>query len=188
MIAVLCVALLLGGPQSGVVGQITGAPPASAVRDIPKGTAAIKGKVVAVESGKAIRRVQIGLSSPDFSEARTISTTAQGVFEFKELPAGRYTLTATRPGFIRLQYGQRRPGEPGRPIQLAEGQRFADANFSLPRTGAIAGRITDELGDPMPDVSIYPAQWKYYRGKRRMVPVSSGGGCADAEKGAVKRP
>lgn len=175
MIAVLCVALLLGGPQSGVVGQSTAAPPASAVRDIPKGTAAIKGKVVAVESGKAIRRVQIGLSSPDFSEARTISTTAQGVFEFKELPAGRYTLTATRPGFIRLQYGQRRPGEPGRPIQLAEGQRFAEANFSLPRTGAIAGRITDELGDPMPDVSIYPAQWKYYRGKRRMVPVSGGG-------------
>ena len=173
MIAVLCVTLLLGGQVTGMSVQAPAA--AGPVRDIPKGTGSIKGKVVSVESGKAIRRVQISLSSPDFSEARTISTTALGVFEFKDLPAGRYTLTATRPGFIRLQYGQRRPGEPGRPIQLADAQRFADANFSLPRTGAIAGRITDELGDPMPDVSIYPAQWKYYRGKRRMVPVSGGG-------------
>jgi len=172
VIAVLCVTLLLSGQQSSMSVQ---APAASGpVRDIPKGTGSIKGKVVSVESGKPIRRVQISLASPDLSESRTISTTALGTFEFKDLAAGRYTLTATRPGFIRLQYGQRRPGEPGRPIQLAEGQRLADADFSLPRTGAISGRITDELGDPMPDVSIYPAQWKYFRGKRRMVPVPGG--------------
>ena len=140
-----------------------------------KGTGAIKGKVVATDSGKPMRRVQISLSSPDFSESRTISTTAQGVFEFKDLPAGRYSVSATRPGYIRLQYGQRRPGEPGRPIQLSDGQRIADANFSLPRTGSIAGRITDEVGDPLSEVSIYPAQWKYFRGKRRMVPVAGGG-------------
>jgi Carboxypeptidase regulatory-like domain len=181
MIFVLCLAVMtLGEPsQGGAVGGIRMTPPAAQgpARDTSaaKGTGAIKGKVVDTETGKPMRRVQIGLSSPDLSESRTISTTAQGVFEFKELPAGRYTLTATRPGFIRLQYGQRRPGEPGRPIQLADGQRVADANFALPRTGWITGRITDEVGEPLADVSIYPAQWKYFRGKRRMVPVSGGG-------------
>jgi hypothetical protein len=182
MIVAFCLALFsVAEPgQSGPAGgfQIPAPAVQGPARDTSaaKGTASIKGRVVATETGKPMRRVQINLSSPDFSEARTISTTAQGVFEFKELPAGRYTLIATRPGFIRLQYGQRRPGEPGRPIQLADGQRVTDADFSLPRTGWITGRITDELGEPLADVSIYPAQWKYFRGKRRLVPVSGGGG------------
>ena len=52
-------------------------------------------------------------------------------FEFKDLPSGRYTITASRPGYIRLQYGQRRTGEPGRPVQLGEGQRLENLDFSL---------------------------------------------------------
>jgi Carboxypeptidase regulatory-like domain len=178
MVACLCLAaLVLFEPAQQGATFTSSQVPATEARDMTaaKGSGAIKGKVVATDSGKPMRRVQISLSSPDFSESRTISTTAQGVFEFKELPAGRYSVSATRPGYIRLQYGQRRPGEPGRPIQLSDGQRIADADFSLPRTGSIAGRITDELGDPLSEVSIYPAQWKYFRGKRRMVPVAGGG-------------
>jgi hypothetical protein len=155
-----------------------GPPPAQAPpRDAnaPKGTAVIKGKVVAADTGRALRRVQVNLSSPDFSEAKSMSTTAQGAFEFKDLPAGRYTVTAARSGYIRLQFGQRRPGEPGRPITLDEGQQFDKADLALPRTGSIAGRITDEVGDPLADVSIFPAQWRYFRGRRRLVPVAGGG-------------
>ena len=97
------------------------------------------------------------------------------MFEFKDLPAGRYSISATRSGYLRLQTGQRRPGEPGRPIQLIDAQRVTNADFALPRSGSITRRITDELGDPLGDVSIFPAHWKYFRGKRRMVPVSGGG-------------
>ena len=150
------------------------APPPPRDTITQKGTATVKGKVVAADSGKPVRRVQVSLSSPDLTEARSMSTTAQGTFEFKELPAARYTVTASRPGFLRLQYGQRRAGEPGRPLQVAEGQQLTDINFSLPRTGSIGGRITDELGDPLPNVYIYPAQWRYFRGKRRMVRVAGG--------------
>jgi hypothetical protein len=139
-----------------------------------KGTSSVKGRVVAADSGQPVRRVQVTLSSPDMSENKSMSTTAQGVFEFKDLPAGRYTITAARPGFIRLQYGQKRPGEPGRPVQLAVGEQIEHVDFALPRTGWITGRITDELGDAMQGVSIYPMQWRYYRGKRRLVPVPSG--------------
>jgi hypothetical protein len=60
-------------------------------------------------------------------------------------------------------------------VVLAEGQRVESIDLSLPRTGWITGRITDELGDPMSGVSIYPAQWRYFRGKRRLVPVPTGG-------------
>jgi hypothetical protein len=170
--ASLCLTLLL---QTTTTFQVQ--PPDTPARNVKavKGSASVKGKVVAADGGRPIRRVQISLSSPDLPESRSMSTTAQGIYEFKDLPAGRYTITATREGFIRLQYGQRRPGEPGRPLQLADGQRLENADFSLPRTGWITGRVTDELGDPLAGVSMFPAQWKYFRGKRRMVPVPGGG-------------
>jgi Carboxypeptidase regulatory-like domain len=176
MVATLCLATLVAfAPQQSTFQTVkpeAQAPPRDGAKE--KGTGSIKGKVVAADSGKAMRRVQISLSSPDLSESRSMSTTALGMFEFKELPAGRYTLTASRTGYLRLQYGQRRPGEPGRPLQLADGERVPNADIALPRAGSISGRITDELGDPLPDVSIFAAQWKYFRGKRRMVPVASG--------------
>jgi hypothetical protein len=149
-----------------------------APRDNPalaKGTASIKGKVVAASGGRPLRRVQISLSSPELGEAKTVSTNSEGVFDITELPAGRYTLIAIRAGYLRMSFGQRRHGETGRPIELADGQRFVNADFSLARTGAVVGRITDEVGDPMPNATVYPMQWRYYRGQRRLVPVPGGG-------------
>jgi hypothetical protein len=167
--------LLLGSPQAaGTI--ISPQAPARDTSAIPKGTGSISGKVVTAEGGRPVRRVSITLSSPEFpGEPKTVSTNAQGRFEISELPAGRYSLTASRAGYMRVQYGQRRPGENGRPIQLADGQKFTTADFSLPRTAVIVGRITDEVGDPMPNASIFPMQWRYYRGQRRMVPVAGGG-------------
>jgi hypothetical protein len=139
-----------------------------------KGTASVKGKVVAGDTGKALRRVQVSISSPDLTESRSISSTAQGVFEFKELPAGRYTITASRAGFLTVQVGQRRVGEPGRPIQIADRQQIADLTIAMPRTGTIAGRITDEVGEPLANVTIFPAHWRYFRGKKRLVRAPGG--------------
>ena len=139
-----------------------------------KGTATVKGKVVAADSGKPLRRVQVSLSSPDLTESRSMSTTAQGLFEFKELPAGRYTLSASRAGFLAMQYGQRRVGEPGRPLQIAEQQQLTDLTLALPRTGSIGGRITDEVGEPLANVTIFPAHWRYFRGRRQLVRAPSG--------------
>src|SRR4051812_8284249 len=104
--------------------SVTTSGPPPPIRDnlLAKGTASIKGRVLAGDSGRPIRRVQVSLSAQELGEAKSISTTADGLFEFKDLPPGRYTIAASKPGYIRLQYGQKRPGEPGRPVQLAEAQ------------------------------------------------------------------
>lgn len=139
-----------------------------------KGTATVKGRVVAADTGRPLRRVQVSLSSPDLTESRSMSTTAQGLFEFKELPAGRYSLTASRAGFLQVQYGQRRVGEAGRPLQIADGQQATDVSLALPRTGSIAGRITDEVGEPLANVTVFPAHWRFFRGRRRLVRAPGG--------------
>lgn len=173
-LGVLASTLALGAPQVSTVTMPPQAPPRDVSAQV-KGTASIKGKVVGADGGRPIRRVQISVTSRELTESRSVSTNSQGVFEVGALPAGRYTLSASRGGYLRLQYGQRHPGESGRPIQLADGQKVTNADIALPRASTIVGRITDEIGDPLAGASIFPVQWKFFRGQRRLVPVSGGG-------------
>ena len=69
--------------------------------------------------------------SPDARESRVATTDAQGRFEIRELPAGRYTMTASKGGFVSLQYGQRRPSESGTPIELADAQTIDKITIAL---------------------------------------------------------
>jgi len=154
--------------------QQPGAPPRDATRPPDqKGTAVIKGRAVTADGGRPLRRVQISVTSAELSEPRSISTNSQGGYEVKDLPAGRYMITAARAGFLRLQYGQRRPGEPGQPLQLSDGQVADKIDFALPRMSVISGRITDEIGEPLAGVTVFPMQVRYFRGRRRLVPLGS---------------
>jgi hypothetical protein len=160
-----------GAAQSQTFGTRPAAPPRDATAEIKKGTGVIKGRVVTADGARPLRRVQISVSSPELGEARTVSTGTQGTFELKELPAGRYSVSASRAGFLGLQYGQRRPGEGGRPLQLADGQTIDRVDFALPRMSVISGRVTDEIGEPLAGVTVFPMQARYFRGRKRMVPV-----------------
>jgi hypothetical protein len=171
----LLVSALLQAPAAASEQAVTrqGQPARDTSATERKGTAVIKGRIVTADGGRPLRRVQVTVTSPELAEARNVSTSAQGLFEVKELPAGRYTLSASRAGFLRLQYGQRRPGEGGRPLQLADGQTLERVDFALPRMSVISGRITDEIGEPLAGVTVFPMQAKFFRGRKRMVP--SGG-------------
>jgi Carboxypeptidase regulatory-like domain len=171
MLMLLLLTIGLAEPQIQTFGAQKPTPAREAVQE-KKGTASIRGKVTAADGAKAIRRVQITVSSPELTESRSVSTNSEGAFEVKELPAGRYTISASRAGYLRLSYGQRRPGETGRPIQLADGQKVQGIDFALPRMGVIAGRVTDEIGDPIAGVSVFPMQLRYFRGRKRMVPLA----------------
>src|SRR5689334_7943785 len=49
------------------------------------GTGRLRGKVVAGDTGAAVRRAQVRISSPDIG-MKTALTDAQGRYEFKDLP------------------------------------------------------------------------------------------------------
>jgi hypothetical protein len=136
-----------------------------------KGTASIRGRVTAADTGKPLRRAQLTLvGTPAFQRYNT-STNARGEYELKGLPEGRYTLAVSRGGYLRVEYGERRPGDGGKPIQVAEGQHVDRIDVALPRAGIISGRLVDETGEPIAGVSVYAMRQSYYLGRRRLVPM-----------------
>jgi protocatechuate 3,4-dioxygenase beta subunit len=138
---------------------------------IATGTARVRGTVVAADSGAPLRRAMLRLSARDTRQGRSASTDGNGRFEFRDLPAGRYQISASKGGYVLLSFGQRLPHEAGRPIELRAGETLDNVNFSLPRAGVITGRIVDEYGEPVSDAMVQALRSSYLRGRRRYVPA-----------------
>jgi hypothetical protein len=140
-------------------------------RQAKTGTGRLRGRIVAGDTGAIVRRAQVRISSPDIG-SKTAFTDAQGRYEFKDLPAGRFTVSVSKSGFVTMQYGQSRPYERGRPIDLVDGQVMEKADVALPRGSAVSGRILDEFGEPVADASVQAMRLQYSSGKRRLTPSS----------------
>lgn len=147
------------------------AAPASAQQT--KGTARIRGTVSTADTGRPIRRATVRLISLDKRPNENTTTDANGRFEFSELVAGKYRVTAARGGFVPLSYGQNPSGEGPDAIDLAAGERFDRADIRLPRGGVLAGRVFDEYGEPVPEARIQVYRADYTLGVRRLVAVRS---------------
>jgi hypothetical protein len=140
--------------------------------EAPRGTGMIRGAVVAADTGAPVRRAQVRVSAPQAGTRVTV-TDAQGRFEIRELAPGRYTVTASKAGFVSVQYGQRRPAEPGTPLDLADAQAIDKLVIGLPRGSVISGRVTDEFGEPAANVVINALRFGYGAGTRRLMLASS---------------
>jgi hypothetical protein len=139
-------------------------------RQLKTGTGRILGRVVSTDTGGPLRRAQVRLTAPEIG-VKTALTDAEGRFEFRELPAARFTLNASKSGYVNVQYGQTRPFEQGRPIELADKQVLDKADVAMPRGGVISGRIVDEFGDPLPDALVSAMRQTWSNGRRRLLPT-----------------
>jgi hypothetical protein len=126
-------------------------------------------------TGAPVRRAQIRATNVDGRGAGggVTSTDANGNFEIKELAAGRYNISATKGGFVTGQYGQRRAGEPGTLIELADGQTAEKVNFVLSRGAVITGRIVDDAGEPVSGTQVMATRMQFMGGTRRLVPAGA---------------
>ena len=139
-------------------------------RQLKTGTGRILGRVVSTDTGGPLRRAQVRLTAPEIG-VKVALTDAEGRYEFRELPAGRFTLNASKSGYVSVQYGQTRPFEQGRPIELADKQVLAKTDVAMPRGGVISGRIVDEFGDPLPDALVSAMRQTWSNGRRRLLPT-----------------
>jgi len=134
------------------------------------GTSAVRGRIVAGDSGTPVRRAQVRISSPDIG-SKTALTDNQGRYEFKDLPAGRFNLSVSKSGYVTMQFGQNRPFEPGKPIDLVDAQIMEKLDVALPRGGVIAGRVVDETGEAVAEADVTAMRMQFQNGKRRLAPT-----------------
>jgi hypothetical protein len=128
--------------------------------------------VLAADSSAPLRRAYVRVSAGDIRVNRGATTDADGRYEISDLPRGRYSIFVSRNGYVSLQFGQQRPFEPGRPLDLGDGQLMDRVDFALPRGSVIAGRITDEVGEPIAGVRMQAMRHQYLpTGQRRLVPA-----------------
>lgn len=175
-------------PAASRPGEIIGkpaAPPPSTPKsgDPTKGTSTIRGRIL-LPNGRPARKASIQLVSN--GPAKATAADENGNYEFTELPADTYHLTAGRPGYIVLEYGQKRAFEPGDAIELGEGENRSKVDITLVQSGAVSGRVVDENGEPLEGVTVRLLQAQYFSNRRQLVDVAQAGGRATDDTGAFR--
>ena len=156
------------------------APPPSAAaqapaRDTPGpriGTARIRGRVLAADTGTPVRRASVEITGLGVRYGDSTMTDGEGRYEFRELPPGSYSLSASKTGFLPGRPGGTKPGDVGKPVRVEEGQVATAEDVKLTRAGAIAGRVVDEFGDPVAKVQVRVMRSQSLGTTRRMVGAS----------------
>jgi len=130
----------------------------------PPGTAVVAGVVVSADGGRPIRRATVRLASTLPGTEFSAVTDDQGRFQLEKVSAGRYTLTASKPGFLDSTYGQRKPGNgrPGTPLSLVDGQRVDRLSLPIVRGNVLTGIVVDDVGEPAfgTDVRAFKYEWQ----------------------------
>lgn len=145
-------------------------PPARDAAATPAGTAVVRGRIVTEANGQPLHRVRVTLNGAAQNPPTGVTDT-RGEFEITGVPAGMYTLTATRAGYLTTQYGHRRRGEAGRPIVVRTGENIEKLDMALQRGGVLAGRVFDDTGDALAGVRVEAVETRFVRGRR--VPVAA---------------
>lgn len=127
----------------------------SAARAQSQGTGAISGTVVDGESGDGVRKAIVTLTLEGTPRQwATERTGGDGYFTFQGLPAGTYTLDATKGNEGRAVYGANSVHERRRSLTLAGGEKRTGIALRFLRGATISGRVFDADGDPVANANV----------------------------------
>jgi hypothetical protein len=132
----------------------------------------LSGVVVKAGSEEPVARATVELRPVESgnSPVRTITTSTEGRFEFRNLSRGQYQVVVTRIGYVRAAYGERRPGGPGTPISIPD---IASVRISLTPAAVISGRIVDRQGQPIGNATVQALRRSYIQGRPSFAEVQS---------------
>ena len=151
-----------GGPlPPGIAG-------AGGMQPMGSGSGVIFGQVTESESNRPVSGALVTLNLTGSQPIRVMAD-AQGRFGFRDLPKGRFNVTATRPGWVDGGYGRTRPGGPALPIALEDGEKISGVNVPMWRFATITGTIVDEAGDPLVGKMVHVLKRSIVGGKIRLV-------------------
>jgi hypothetical protein len=184
VLGALCVAAVLAGSHPAAQTPQLQAPTSS---QPVVGTGLILGQVVDAAGG-GVSGVIVTLSgglfqaggfntnlyaSPIAGGPRRTQTNASGRFVFSDLPAGAYSLDATKPGYVGGALGRFRPGGIAQSLTLADGERNNSVKISIWKYAAISGTLIDDAGEPLVGVTVQALRRSYEVGRAQFGATSS---------------
>ncbi len=127
----------------------------------------IEGVVIRLGTATPVARARVNLGNLQ------AITDDGGRFVFKNLPAGRYRVSASHNAYMPGAYGQRGRGGIGSEIALEPGQEVKDVVLALAPRGAVAGRVYDQFGDPVGRATVMALKYSYQDGRRILISAAN---------------
>ena len=140
----------------------------------------IEGKVTNSQTSELVKKATLHLNPSTKDGSLGIGSNAQGfvatsqsdgTFRFEGLEPGEYRLSGERAGFINTRYGSKGNNGIGTTLVLQPGQHLTGINLALIPQGVISGKVLDDDGDPMGQVSVRLLFRSWTRGKERYFPM-----------------
>ena len=99
-----------------------------------------------------------------------ILTGSDGRFAFRDLPAGNFTVLASKGGYAEGASGRRVLGGASLPVVLTAAQRTAETSIRMWKNATITGTVVDEAGEPVVGLQVRALRLTFTAGRRRFAP------------------
>src|SRR5207237_2109676 len=149
----------------------------------PEDLSALDGQVVNATTGQPLGKAALTLRRVDGrpgppgvgGAARSYSATSDtsGRFNIPGIEPGKYRLSATRTGFVALEYGARDYAQGGTTLALDPRQRMGDVTVRMTPNGVITGHVVDEDREPVAFLQVQAMRYRYSQGRKQLVPFGS---------------
>ena len=108
------------------------------------------GRVFAADTNRPVSRAAVRLvRANERADLQTTTTDDEGRFVLGGVPAGSYSVFASKPGtFAETAFGQSSPDAPARLISIKAGDAV-QIEIGLLRGAIVSGRIFDQTGEPL---------------------------------------
>src|SRR5262245_26190709 len=148
----------------------------------PEAQSRIEGMVVKAENGDPLTGVALSLrqEGAGLGDKRyTTTTTSEGRFALKDIPKGRYILSASKDGFVDEEYGQKQANRSGVVLDLTTSQTLRDVVIRMKTGGIISGRTYDQDGRPIARAIVIAFRKNYQRYGKPILSQVYGAGTND---------
>lgn len=161
-----------------VVDAESGRPLAGARVTVSGETPPLAGRASGAASGRSGGPVQVTMSLGPVTQmsgggrvGRSVIADAQGAFDVRHLPAGRYFVSVTLRGYLNGGVGQRKPAGQGTAFPVADGEKAA-VTVRMIRGGVVTGTVYGEHGETISNAQVNVYRYTNMMGARRLQPTS----------------
>ncbi|HMD72135.1 MAG TPA: carboxypeptidase regulatory-like domain-containing protein [Bryobacteraceae bacterium] len=160
----------------------------SDAQQAPKEKAAFDGVVLNAVTGEPLRKAKLTLRvnvagnpsnpaagarpTPAIRPAVTTSDLT-GKFAFADIEPGDYQMSVSRDGFKTASFGLHTGGKKTEALVFSPGDHRTGFTVKLTPYGAIAGRVSDQDGDPVQGLQVAAMKYRYTTHGRELVEVIS---------------